>query len=164
MEGVRQRRCNRAGFATLAYASRSDHEPDEGVLVRDVVGAVRALRRRPDVDPDRILLAGASVGGSTVAYALATRPELPVRGGVGISALEGPREIALGRRGAFRPHDLLLITPAREAGNARALRRDAHDEGVTIEVTETAAHGSALLDDSDVRAAAIRWLRARAGR
>ncbi len=149
---------HRAGFTTLAYASRSDHQPDEGVLVRDLVGAVRALRARPEADPDRIALAGSSVGGSAVAYALGTRPGLPVRGGVAFSALEGPREVALGERHAFRPHGLLLITDRREAGNARALRADAHGEGTTIHVTEGTGHGTALVADPGAREQALAWL------
>lgn len=149
---------HRAGFTTLAYASRSDHQPDEGVLARDLTGAVRALRARPEADPDRIVLAGASVGGSTVAYALGTQPGLPVRGGVAFSALEGPREIALARRRAFRPHDLLLITDQREAGNARALRADAHGAGTSIHVAETTGHGVDLASDPSAREQAIAWL------
>ncbi len=148
---------HRAGFATLAYASRSADEVDEAVLARDLTGAVRALRGRPEVDPDRIVLAGASVGGSTVAYALGTRPDLPARGGVGFSALEGPREAALAKRGAFRPHGLLLISDHREAQNARDLRADAHGKGVTTYVVETTGHGVALLPDAGVRARAIAW-------
>jgi dienelactone hydrolase len=149
---------HRAGFATLVYASRSDHQPDEAVLARDLTGAVHALRDRPEVDPKRIVLAGASVGGSAVAYALGTQPGLPVRGGVGFSALDGPREAALGRRHAFRPHDLLLITDQREADNARNLRAAAHGRGVTIDVVETTGHGVELLSDAGVRARAIAWL------
>ena len=150
---------HRAGFATLAYASRSDHEPDEAVLARDLTGAVGALRARPEVDPDRIVLAGASVGGSTVAYALGTQPELPARGGVGFSAIEGPREVALAKRHAFRPHDLLLISDHREARSSRNLRADAHGRGVTTYVAETTGHGVALLADASVRARAIAWLK-----
>ena len=67
-----------------------------------------------------------------MAYALGTRRRLGARGGVAFSALEGPREVALGERHAFRPHGLLLISDRREAGNARALRADAHGEGTTI--------------------------------
>jgi dienelactone hydrolase len=147
-----------AGFATLAYASRSDHQPDEGILARDLTGAVRALRARPEADPDRIALAGSSVGGSTVAYALGTQPDLRARGGVGFSALDGPREAALGKRHAFRPHGLLLITDQREADNARNLRSAAHGKGVTIHTTETTAHGVDLLADPGVRDRAIAWL------
>jgi alpha-beta hydrolase superfamily lysophospholipase len=149
---------HRAGFATLAYASRSDHQPDEAVLARDLTGAVRALRAQPEADPDRIVLAGSSVGGSTVAYALGTQPDLPARGGVGLSALDGPREAALSKRDAFRPHDLLLITDQREAENARVLRADAHGKGITIEVVETTGHGVELLADAGVRDRAIAWL------
>jgi dienelactone hydrolase len=150
---------HRAGFATLAYASRSDHEPDEAVLARDLTGAVRALRARPEVDPDRIVLAGASVGASTVAYALGTQPDLPALGGVGLSAVEGPREVALSRRHAFRPHDLLLISDQREAQSSRNLRADAHGTGVSLYVIESTGHGVDLLDDATVRARAIAWLR-----
>ena len=149
---------HRAGFATLAYASRSADEADEAVLARDLTGAVRALRARPEVDPDRIVLAGASVGGSTVAYALGTQPDLPARGGVGFSAVEGPREVALSKRHAFRPHDLLLISDQREAQSARNLRADAHGKGITTYVAETTGHGVALLPDASVRARAIAWL------
>jgi dienelactone hydrolase len=149
---------HRAGFATLAYASRSDHEPDEGVLVRDVVGAVRALRGQPGVDAGRIGLTGSSVGGSTVAYALATRPGLAVRGGVAVSALEGPREAALGKRHAFRPHGLLLIADQREAQSSRDLLADAHGVGVTTYFTESVGHGTELLAQSGVRDRAIAWL------
>ena len=119
---------------------------------------MRALRARPEVDPDRIVLAGASVGGSTVAYALGTQPGLPARGGVGFSAVEGPREVALSKRHAFRPHDLLLISDHREAQSARDLRADAHGKGITIYVAETTGHGIALLSDASVRARAIGWL------
>jgi dienelactone hydrolase len=150
---------HRAGFATLAYASRSDHEPDPAVLARDLTGAVHALRARPEVDPDRIVLAGASVGGATVAYALGTQPGLPARGGVGLSAVEGARVLALSRRHAFRPHDLLLISDQREAQTSRNLRADAHGKGITIHVAETTGHGVALLSDAGARARAIAWLK-----
>ena len=149
---------HRAGFATLAYASRSDHEPDEGVLVRDGVGAVRALRARRDVDPDRIVLMGSSVGGAAVAYALATRPGLPVGGGVALSPIPGPREIALGKRHAFNPHGLLLISDEREAQTSRGLLADAHGRGITLLTSETPGHGIELLDDPAVRTRAIAWL------
>jgi dienelactone hydrolase len=150
---------HRAGFATLAYASRRDDEVDEAVLARDLTGAVRALRARPGVDPDRIVLAGASVGGSAVAYALGTQPHLPARGGVSFSAIEGPREVALAKRHAFRPHDLLLISDHREVQSSRDLRADAHGKGISIYVAETTGHGVRLLPDASVRDRAIAWLK-----
>ena len=94
-----------------------------------------------------------------VAYALGTQPDLPARGGVGLSAIEGPREVALSKRHAFRPHDLLLISDHREAQSARNLRADAHGKGITTYFAETTGHGVALLADATVRARAIAWLK-----
>jgi len=139
---------HRAGFAALAYASRSDQETDPAVLARDVAGAVNALRTVRAVDPERIALGGASVGGSAVADALST--DLPVVGGVAVSAVAGR---------SFRPHDLLLISDVREAATARRLRAAAHDSGVTVAIAPTVGHGTVLLRDADVRARAIAWLR-----
>lgn len=143
------RAARRSGFTSLAYASRSARETDESVLVRDVVGAVRALRVRPEVDPDRIVLVGASVGGSAVAYAL---ERVRARGGVAFSAF-------LGRHGAFRAHDLLLVSGTRERQNAEELRAAAHGRGVKIYDVEATGHGTALLDDPIARTAALDWLR-----
>jgi pimeloyl-ACP methyl ester carboxylesterase len=150
---------HRAGFATLAYASRSDHQPDAAVLARDVTGAVHALRARAEVDAGRIVLAGASVGGAAVTYALGAHPDLPARGGVGFSATESKHVVALAKRDAFRPHDLLLIADQREAQTARDLRADADGQGITISIAETTGHGAALLSDAGVRARAIAWLK-----
>ena len=75
-----------------------------------------------------------------------------------LSAIEGPREAALGRRRAFRPHDLLLISDQREAASARALLAHAHGKGITTFVAETTGHGVALLADATVRARTIAWL------
>ncbi|MEY2534051.1 MAG: uncharacterized protein QOF29_1961 [bacterium] len=140
-----------AGFATLAYASRSRHEPDEAVLAKDVAGAVHALART--ADPRRIALVGASVGGTTVAYVLGTQPRVRVRGGVALSALE------LGAQHRYRPHDLLLITDPRERANAVNLKRDAHGQGTTIYVAPNVGHGVALLPDGRVRDKLIAWLK-----
>jgi dienelactone hydrolase len=149
---------HRAGFTTLAYASRSADEVDEAVLARDVTGAVRALRGRPEVDADRIVLAGASVGGAAVAYALGRRSRLPVRGGVAFSAVEGRRVAALARRRAFHPRGLLLISDQREARTARRLRADAGGKGVVTDAVESTGHGTALVADATARAHALAWL------
>jgi hypothetical protein len=81
---------------------------------------------------------------------------LPRRGP--LSVVERPREVALSKRHALRPHDLLQISDHREAQNARDLRADAHGKGITIYVAETTGHGVALLPDASVRARAIAWL------
>lgn len=150
------RELNRAGLATLAYASRRDDETDDTVLARDVVGAVRALRARPEVDADRILLAGASVGGAAVVYALGTRSKLHVRGAVAFSP------VAVTRAPRLRVHDLLVISDQREAPSAGDLRTQAGGHGVTLFAVEAAGHGSALLDNSTASRRALEWLTRRA--
>ena len=81
-----------AGYATLAYMSRSEGGGlDETLLARDIAGAVRALRRRSDVRRDRLGLIGASIGGSAAAWAIATKDLPGVRAAVGLSAVEDPR-------------------------------------------------------------------------
>lgn len=139
-----------AGFTTLAYASRSDHEPDPAVLGRDVVGAVRFLRDRR---AGPISLVGSSVGAETVAFVLGSQPGLPVAGGVGLSPVRSPRIAALTRRGAFHPHDLLLISDQREAPAARRIR------ATDRYVAETVGHGVDLLADPTVRSRTLAWLK-----
>jgi pimeloyl-ACP methyl ester carboxylesterase len=153
----------RAGYATLNYASRSSQEIDETVLARDVVGAVAALRRRDEIDPDRVGLVGASIGGSAVAWALGTHRSLPVRAGVGLSAVEGPVFIDAGANGRLRPHDLLLIADRKEFSQARNIRDDAHGRGVTTWMAPAAGHGVVLLSSPEVKQKLLAWLRSRLG-
>lgn len=152
-----------AGYATLAYGSRSAAELDETKLSRDVVGAVRALRRRPDVDPRRIALIGASIGGAAATWTIATRPELKLRGAVGLSAVEGPAMIEAGTQGRFHPHDLLLISDRREHVDAVNIRKDAGGKGVKSYIAPVGGHGVALIPDASVRDQILAWLRPRLG-
>jgi pimeloyl-ACP methyl ester carboxylesterase len=153
----------RAGYATLNYASRSPQEIDETVLARDIVGAVAALRRRREIDPRRVGLVGASIGGSAVAWALGVDRSLPVGAGVGLSAVEGSAFIDAGEKGRLRPHDLLLIADRNELSQARNIRDDAHGRGVTTWMAPATGHGVALLSSPDVRARILAWLRSRLG-
>jgi alpha-beta hydrolase superfamily lysophospholipase len=155
---------HQAGYGTLAYASRSTDELDETLLSRDVVGAVRALRRQRDVDPRRIALIGASIGGAAAVWTIATHAELHLRAAVGLSAVEGPAMIQAGQRGAFRPHDLLLISDRREHADAVNIRADAHGRGVRSFVASSIGHGVALLPDAHVRERVVAWLRPRLAR
>ena len=150
---------HRAGFTSLAYTSRNPAEADEAKLARDVAGAITVLRRRREVDPDRIVLTGASIGATTVAYVLGT-DDHGALGGVALSPVEGPRELALGQKDAFRPHDLLLISDEREATDLRSLRHDAGGKGVTVSVDrEHGGHGVALLEFARDRERVIGWLK-----
>jgi pimeloyl-ACP methyl ester carboxylesterase len=153
----------RAGYATLNYASRSPQELDETILARDIIGAVAALRRRREIDPRRVGLVGASIGGSAVAWALGVHRSLPVRAGVGLSAVEGPAFIDAGTKGRLRPHDLLLIADRMELSQARNIRDDAHGRGVTTWMAPASGHGVALLSSADVRQKLLGWLRGRLG-
>jgi hypothetical protein len=154
----------RAGYATLAYSSRSGGGFDETVLARDVAGAVRALRRQPGVDPRRIALIGASIGGSAAAWTIGTKPGLKLRAAIGLSAVESPAFIDAGAKGRFKPHDLLLISDRREGANADGLRQDAGGRGVTAWQAPLVGHGVALLPSDEVRAKILGWLQPRLGR
>lgn len=57
-----------AGYATLAYRSRSVGTLHEDLLARDIAGAVRALKRRPEIDPRRLAVVGASIGATATAW------------------------------------------------------------------------------------------------
>jgi pimeloyl-ACP methyl ester carboxylesterase len=83
------------------------------------VGAVSALRRRHDVDPRRIALVGASIGGSAAVWATGVDRRVPVRAAVGLSAVEGPALIDVATKGRFRPHDLLLIADRKSSPRCR---------------------------------------------
>ncbi len=150
---------HRAGFTTLAYASRSADELDETKLARDVAGAVKALRAMARVDPGRIALTGASIGATTVAYVLGTQPGLRLRGGVGLSAVESPGLIDLASKRRFKPHDLLLIADDREMLNVDNIAKDAGGKGVAKFEAPIPGHGVDLLPDRRVRVKLIGWLK-----
>jgi dipeptidyl aminopeptidase/acylaminoacyl peptidase len=150
---------HRAGFATLAYDGRGGL--DEQQLAREVVGALRFLRGRRDVDPRRLALVGASIGASTTAYAMATAPGRQLRAAVALSPPDSPIVFALQDRDRWHPHDVLYISDRHESssvdnafpGSIRSERRIASVPG----------HGVALLPDAGVRAAILAWLRGRLG-
>jgi pimeloyl-ACP methyl ester carboxylesterase len=149
---------HRAGYAVLNYASRSPQEIDETVLARDVIGAVSTLRRRHDVDPRRIALVGASIGGSAAVWATGVERRVPVRAAVGLSAVEGPALIDVAMKGRFRPHDLLLIADKKEFSQVQNIREDAHGRGVTTWMSPLGGHGVRMLPSPAVRQKVLDWL------
>ncbi|HYZ28408.1 MAG TPA: hypothetical protein VE570_05070 [Thermoleophilaceae bacterium] len=152
-----------AGYAVLNYASRSPQEIDETVLARDVVGAVAAMRRRTDVDPRRIALVGASIGGSAAVWAIGVRRNVPVRAAVGLTAVEGPALIDVATKGRFRPHDLLLIADKKEFSQVQNIREDANGRGVTTWMSPFRGHGVRMLPSPAVKQKVLGWLRTHLG-
>jgi dienelactone hydrolase len=143
-----------AGFATLAYVSRfSWNETDR---LPDVVGAVRWLRARPDVDRRRIGLVGASIGASTAVFAMATGTRTTVDAAVALSPPDSADIWRLQDHDRYRPHDMLLVSDARESASAEGML-----EGAVRSDTLRSAkpgHGVALLAEPGVRDALLDWL------
>jgi len=146
-----------AGFATLAYTSRASVM--EADRAKDAEGAVAWLRKRPDVDRDRIALVGASIGASTTAYAMATRIGRLADAAVALSPPDSSDVWSLQDDDRWRPHDLLLVADAAESSSAEGML----DGAVRSRFLQSheAGHGVALLPAPGVRAALLGWLRER---
>jgi hypothetical protein len=146
-----------AGFATLAYQSR--FSPAERDRLPDALAAVRWLRTRRDVDPQRLGLVGASIGASTAVLAMATGARRTVDAAVALSPPDTPDVWTLQDRDRYHPHDLLLISDTRESASAKSML-----EGAARSRTLRSAgpgHGVALLAEAKVRDALVAWLEAR---
>jgi hypothetical protein len=143
-----------AGFATLAYQSRQS--PIEAERLPDAIGALRWLRSRPDVDPRRLGLVGASIGASTAVLAMATKARRTVDAAVALSPPDSSDIWALQDDDRYRPHDVLFIADDREAVSAEGMM----DGAVRSELlrSEGPGHGVALLPERGVRDALLAWL------
>jgi len=147
-----------AGFATLAYKSRSS--PMEAERMPDLVAALDWLRSRPrQVDPERIGLVGSSIGGSTTVLAMATGARKAADAAVALSPPDSSDIWALQDDGRYHPHDVLFIADDREAASAE----DMMDGAVRSEVVTTTerGHGIVLLAEPEIRDAVVDWLRER---
>jgi dienelactone hydrolase len=83
---------SREGIAVLRYDKRFLTYPNLDLLslsqedqIRDVLAAVRSVRSRPEVDPDRVFVLGHSEGASLAPVAAAR--DLRIKGVVGVAAL-----------------------------------------------------------------------------
>jgi len=153
----------RAGLASFRFGLRKIGELDEAIDARDVRGALRALRQRPDVDPARAAVVGAGVGASTAAWVIGMSPEPSVRAAVGLSPVDGAELLRAGRQGRFRPHDLLVIADREELQGGEFVARGPGGSGVTLRTAALTGHGTALLRDNAVRRSVVDWLRRRLG-
>jgi poly(3-hydroxybutyrate) depolymerase len=148
-----------AGFATLAYASRSS--PQERDRIRDLLGAVDWLRRRPDIDPRRLALVGASIGASTTVYAMASGTRRTVAAAVALSPPDSADIWRLQDSHRYRPHDLLMISDDRESAAMDGMMDGAiRSKAMRSEHT---GHGVVLLGEPRIHAALLKWLETRVG-
>src|SRR5205823_3734544 len=70
----------------------SPHYVDAGLeTAKDIAAAVGYLRKRPGVDPDRLMLVGQSAGGWG-SLAAASRGDLPIRGVVNFAGGRGGKQ------------------------------------------------------------------------
>jgi dienelactone hydrolase len=145
-----------AGYATLAYDDRPQGEQSSDAwfarLPRDVAGAVASLRRRPEADPTRVGMIGASLGASLAVLAIGTSSARTLRAAVALSPTDAP----LVRPRGSRPHDVLYVADENEIAGARALARITR-RARTLEV-RGGGHGVALLPEARVRRAMLAWL------
>jgi acetyl esterase/lipase len=146
-----------AGFATLAYQSR--RSPNEADRLPDAMGALRWLRARPEVDPQRVALVGASVGASTAVLAMATKARETVDAAVALSPPDSADIWALQDDDRYRPHDVLFVSDESEASSAEGMM----DGAVRSKIirSEGPGHGVVLLPEQGVRDALLGWLRDR---
>lgn len=144
-----------AGFTTLAYDGRGGL--DEVDLAREVAGAISFLGKRPEADPKRIQVVGASIGASTAVMSIATNGRRSLAGAVALSPADSPSFIELQAKDRYAPHDVLFVSDTREAGNlqnlvpgaVRSKKLESDDPG----------HGVALLQHAEVRDAVVAWLK-----
>lgn len=140
------------GYAALTYRSRSlPGRLDEVENAQDIAGAVRALRRRADIDPERIAVLGASIGATSAAYFAFSSAGRRTRGVVGLSP-----GAFLDDAPAGRPRDVLLLADEAELPAAKFIA--AESPGIEARLAPIDGHGVALLEDGRVRADVLEWL------
>ncbi len=96
----------------------SDGKPSEAALFGDALEVYDALARRADVDPERIVLVGRSLGSGVATYVAAERPVAAV---VLISPYDSMTALA-GRHYPWLPVGLLLKHPFDAASRAPRIR------------------------------------------
>lgn len=142
----------RAGFTTLAYDDRGSL--DETEMVGDLAAAVRYLRRdRPQLP---VGVVGASNGASTAVYAGSHRLRRQLDAIVAMSPADSSPLIELQTSGAYRPHDMLLISDRSEGVTTENLLPGARRSKRLVAAEN--GHGVELVDDPEVREAIVRWL------
>jgi hypothetical protein len=152
-----------AGFTTLSFTARATFgslrevtpEKNERTVALDVAGATRFLRRRPEVDPERIGAFAQSMGATAVLYALGTHSRGRLAAAVGLSPPDSEMILSLQLDGRYRPHDALLIADGSELINSQNLAEGARRSEVWQAPLD--GHGAELLPEPRVRARIVAW-------
>lgn len=143
-----------AGFATLAYDGRGG--VNVAGLAEEVGGAVAFLRDRPGVDPRRLGIVGASVGGSTALLAMVGPERRRLRAAVALSPRAARALVELKAEQRYHPRNVLFVSDQREQATVAPLMRGAL--GSRSLVSEMTGHGVALLESEAYRRVVLDWL------
>lgn len=152
-----------AGFTTLSFTARArfnslrdvNERNNEHTVARDVTGAARFLRRRPEADPRRIGAFAQSMGATAVLYALGTHARHRLAAAVVLSPPDSAEILQLQSAGRYRPHDALLIADDSELVNSENLAQGAKRSEVWQ--APIGGHGAELLPDARVRERIAAW-------
>ena len=156
-----------AGFTTLSFTARArfnslrdvTDENNERTVARDVAGAVRFLRRRPEADPRRIGAFAQSMGATAVQYALGTDSSRTIAAAVALSPPDSADIFRLQSSGRYRAHDTLFIADERELSNSSNLADGARRSEVWQSPID--GHGAELLPDRRIRERILAWFQDR---
>jgi acetyl esterase/lipase len=150
-------RLRRAGYTVLTFDGRGGM--DIRALAHEARGAVGYLRARPDVDPRRIALVGASIGASTATWLAAQDRAATIAATVALSPADDTVFDELRARGGYRPREVLFASDDKESDTmSRFLPGATASRSV---VQPRGGHGVDLLETRRVRQAVLRWLRQR---
>lgn len=116
-----------AGFNLFTFDYRgygdSGGHPDRQGVFEDSVAALRYVAARKEVDPDRLIAFGQSLGGANAVAAAAATPEVPLKGVVVDSSFYAYRSIARSKIGLIPvlgwfkgPLSRLAVTDAHSPG------------------------------------------------
>jgi dienelactone hydrolase len=159
-----------AGFTTLSFTARAKfnslrdvtEERNERTVARDVAGAVRFLRRRPEADPRRIGAFAQSMGATAVVYALGSHSHREIAAAVALSPPDSAMVFRLQSAGRYRAHDTLFIADDRELGDSENLAQGSRRSEVWQSPID--GHGAELLPDPRVRDRVVSWFEERLAR
>lgn len=170
----------REGFVVLTFDWRGRSSEENRQLLRtsaleilraDVAAAVGYLRQRPEVDPERIVLAGHSVGGTLAIEAALADPRIAAVASIGMEAdvtPESPRNLlwAIGLYDEFRSvgrmRDFFQASAGAAAPDNTTVGDFARGTARRLGVSATADHFTEL-QDGGIHREVLQWFRQAVG-